>query len=438
MTGREMMDSIKRLYNSVATKAGQVLGAMKRRFKDSSSNGWLSDNTSIKFHVVYPLIILLVAGLITFILLLNPKNAQKKERVTALLPVNVVMAKRYNRPAIVVAKGFLAPSHQYKIITEVQGKVLRKSEKLEKGEIFDEGEVMFETDPYEYKMMLAARKADLARATQALEIEKALREAAIMEWDAIDDVNKHKRNRKLAWRDFNVESAIESYNMAHDALHSLENRISKTKFTSPCRALVLDHSVEEGQFLPMGQNVVNLACVDSYHIDAPILNSDIKWIKMPEEDRIYGSGATIVQKLDDDSTIARRGYVTSFSRALHPVTKMASVRIEVEDPLGINDPCMCNDKKSYIPMLLNGYVTAYINGKTIDDSIIIPEEALLEGDHVMVVDGDDKLQKKKVHVALKYIDHIIIDEGLEEGERVAIDRLPLSIAGTKAKPMLNS
>ena len=390
--------------------------------------------------------ILLLASVLYFILFrANPDNLQNQENDKALLEVNVIIPMKYEKPATVTVKGFLTPLKEYHIKSEVEGTVQSKGNKFEKGKILEKGDVLLSIDPHKYIMMIPEKNEQLARAKEEMEKEIALRDIAIREWDITEQLDENSQNTHLAWRNLKLESAIAAYERALNEKQLLEETINKATIVSPCRALVLNATPEEDSHLKEGEEVAHLVAVDAYLLEASILNSNLRWIYLPENNNNKGSKVLIKQKIDLDTIVEKIGYLSSFSRSLDQKTKMASLRIVVEDPIGLN----CEKNNQNIPMLLNGYVSAEIEGKTIDNAFIVPKEAVIDDTYVIIVKNSDTLEnndtskksevleKREVHVALHYVDHTVIDHGLNGDEKIVIDKLSIALPGTPVHALVN-
>jgi multidrug efflux pump subunit AcrA (membrane-fusion protein) len=75
------------------------------------------------------------------------------------------------------------------------------------------------------------------------------------------------------------------------------------------------------------------------------------------------------------------------------------------------------------PLAVGLFVTVDIEGRTLPKAAIIPRSALHQDDTVWVVDEDDRLHFRKIDVALLQGDKAIVQDGLEDGERLVITPL---------------
>ena len=81
------------------------------------------------------------------------------------------------------------------------------------------------------------------------------------------------------------------------------------------------------------------------------------------------------------------------------------------------------------PLLLGEYVRVDILGPTLPQVIALPRSSMREGDRVWVQNAHDQLEIRQVEVVLSRQDSVLIQSGLEDGERVVISALPAALPG---------
>ena len=75
------------------------------------------------------------------------------------------------------------------------------------------------------------------------------------------------------------------------------------------------------------------------------------------------------------------------------------------------------------------FVSATIDGRTLDNLISLPRTALRDSDTVMVIDSDDKLHFRTIEVFRLNEEEVLVSAGLSAGERVCISPLQFVVEG---------
>ena len=92
----------------------------------------------------------------------------------------------------------------------------------------------------------------------------------------------------------------------------------------------------------------------------------------------------------------------------------------------------------YTPLLIGQFVTAQIQGRTLEASVALPRAALYEREKVYVLDEDNRTIVKTVAVIHKSDDYVWIDGQISEGERVIVEKQSLLAPGRVVSPIVDS
>ena len=123
------------------------------------------------------------------------------------------------------------------------------------------------------------------------------------------------------------------------------------------------------------------------------------------------------------------GRVTRTNSGYDRSTRTIFAYVEVEDPYGAG-------ADNGAPIAAGLFVNVAIEGRLIENSVIVPRTALRGDDTVYVANRDDKLEIRNVQVASSDRARVVLTSGLSEGERVitspvrgAAEGIDLAIAG---------
>ena len=79
------------------------------------------------------------------------------------------------------------------------------------------------------------------------------------------------------------------------------------------------------------------------------------------------------------------------------------------------------------------YVEATFLGRQVDEVVELPRGALRGRDVVAVIDADERLSLRKVSVLRVDGDRVLVDAGLEAGERICTSPLDLAVDGMRVR-----
>jgi multidrug efflux pump subunit AcrA (membrane-fusion protein) len=87
------------------------------------------------------------------------------------------------------------------------------------------------------------------------------------------------------------------------------------------------------------------------------------------------------------------------------------------------------------PLSVGLFVNAEIEGLLVDDVVVLPRNALRNGNRVLVLDSANKLRYRDVTPLRLHQDQVLIQSGLQAGERVCISPMQTAIDGMTVKPL---
>ena len=149
----------------------------------------------------------LVIGALGFSMLVIFKNEPPKQKIVKEATL-VSTVEVYPESINAIVKGFgnVEPTKELIVQPQVPGHIIEINEKLQKGGLIDEGELLFKIDPRDYEIQVKVQEADVSQAWVALEIEKGNQTVAKREWELLGTEElKKKGNEALALRKPQIE-----------------------------------------------------------------------------------------------------------------------------------------------------------------------------------------------------------------------------------------
>ncbi len=81
------------------------------------------------------------------------------------------------------------------------------------------------------------------------------------------------------------------------------------------------------------------------------------------------------------------------------------------------------------------FVQADIRGRKVDNVVRLPRSSLRDNNQVLVVDDNNRLQFRRVVILRLEHDDILVESGLEAGERVCVSPLQTVVEGMSVVPV---
>jgi hypothetical protein len=213
-------------------------------------------------------------------------------------------------------------------------------------------------------------------------------------------------------------------------LFKAELDLERCTVRAPFNALVLRENIDTGQVISPQSEIAVLAGTDQYWVQVSISMEYLTWIEIPEE-KGKGSPVNIVQKTGGKNII-REGHVIRLLGDLDPKGRLARLLISIDDPLNLKA------NHDQLPLLLGSYVAVEIAGKTMEDIMVIPRDAIrnLDGraesnQGIWIMNGEDRLQIEPVEVAWREKGSVLIKTELQDGIQLVTSDIPTPLQGMK-------
>jgi RND family efflux transporter MFP subunit len=391
-----------------------------------------------------PLLVLLVLvfGFGTFGYFRSTKpEAERVERVSEGLLVEVERVTSADREVHVLAHGTVLPATRVVLQTEVSGRVVWKNPELVPGGRLKKGTSLLRIDARDYQLQLEARKAEVSRAELDLQLEQGRQQVARREWELFGEKQKQGTGSEpapigpkqdvpaegaedvLALRGPQMRTAQVGVQSANSALDRAKLDLARTQLQAPFNALVVDEQVNVGQLVSPNAQLATLVGTDTYWVQVSIPVEALAYVAVPgTRGNQEGSPARVSQKVGGER-VERPGRVVRLLPDLDAGGAMARLLVEIQDPLGLELP------GNPLPVLINSYVDVDLAAKTLENVVEVPRAGLREGDRAYVVDADGRLRIRELKVAWRYPQSVLVERGLADGDEVIVSRIAAPVEG---------
>ncbi|WP_425391274.1 efflux RND transporter periplasmic adaptor subunit [Ekhidna sp.] len=346
-------------------------------------------------------ILVLAIGLAGFFA--GQKEDPKEKKPVAVK--KVVQTKEVNYRTIqtdVVTHGRVQTAQTLDLLSEVSGRMYQGNVKLKEGESFKRGDLIFYIDDKEPALNLKSQKSnflrDLAGILPDLKVDF---DDNFDEWksyfNSLDIDEKFGPLPKVKSEKEKIFLATKGIYSSYYSIKSTEARLDKHRFYAPFEGSIMQINMQSGSFVNPGVSIGTVMRRGVHELKVAVETKDIAWIKTNTPVKIYSDEMN--QYLD--------GVVTRISDYVNQNTQSVDVFIAIKS----------SDKKIYDGQ----FFQASIPARTVKDGMIMPRNAIYNGNEVFVV--EDTLLKTRQIDVIRLAGEEAIISGLDQGEDLVVDAL---------------
>ncbi|MBO6937490.1 MAG: efflux RND transporter periplasmic adaptor subunit [Deltaproteobacteria bacterium] len=328
------------------------------------------------------------------------------------------------------AQGQVMAARRVVLSPQVAGKITWVSDALVPGGRVPSNTRLLRLDGRDYALALQSRSADVNRASLELQLEQRRQAIAEREWNNFGTENggsgdANDPGRALALRQPQVENAEVSVEAAQSAVQQARLNLQRTTIRAPFNAMVLSESVDVGQYVAPGSQLATLVGTDEAWVQVSLPVEALPSITFPEGDEGEGSPAEVRFDVGGQEVL-RQGRVLRLLPDLDASGGMARILVAIEDPFALEREGADAPK---VPLLLGSFVTVDIDVPWIRGAVEVPRLAVREGGKVYVMNAEDQLEIRDLRIVWGRADSVLVREGLNDGDRVIISRVPTPVNG---------
>jgi multidrug efflux system membrane fusion protein len=341
--------------------------------------------------------------LIFFTLFLLNCSCNKKPPAQPSLPplVEAGEVDRADVPFYVYGIGQLVPFRQVTISPQVDGIITGIY--FKDGDLVEEGQLLYTIDPrpYEAAMLQAVGSLALDQANLVLSKKLVERYYDLYKNDFYSAANYDTLVQNMK----SNEGAVER---DQGAIAAAKLNIEYSRITAPFKGIIGIHQVDPGNIAVgrSGQSLVTL--VQSSPIYAQFTISESSLGDIRHYQNIHPLSVYLYFQNASDPSL--EGTLFAIDNTVEVNTGMITMRAIIPN----------EDYKGWAGQ----YIKAQILVKYLKDSLIVTETAIQsgpDGKFVYVIKPDMTVEKRTVQKGLEFDQNVVIEKGLEEGEKVVTD-----------------
>lgn len=358
------------------------------------------------------LVLLLGAAVIAAVVLLKP-TPKPQPRQQPLAPLVTVMVAEPGPVALQIdAQGTVEPKVSVELVTQVSGQVVSVAPQFAAGGFFAANQPLVQIERADFEFAVVRAKASLARAEEALALERGRARQAQREWrDLGDDIAN-----ALFLREPQLAAAEAGVVAAQADLAKAELDLTRTRISLPFAGRVEQITVNVGQFVATGTRLGRVYASQQAELRLPLTLRQAELIDLPSgsADSYPAVSVTLSEGMQRQQWQAR---LVRSEAALDRRSRMLVAIAEL-------------DGGSDRQLPIGAFVEATIQGRTLDDALVVPRTALYRGNQVLLVDEQSRIHYQPVQVLQNRSESAVI-RGLAAGSRLVTNHLSLAIDGMR-------
>lgn len=368
----------------------------------------------ITSRVVTPIIVMVVGiALIVTMAILAPKP-EKKEDAPRVISAFVERAESKPITLMVKSQGEVSPKTEVDVISQVSGRVVSISQTFVPGGAITPGDVIVEIDPTDYQFAVTNAEARVAEMQARFSRTQADADIVKRQWEEWGDGEPSD----LALKKPQLAEATANLKAAESSLSQARVNLERTKIRLPFSGRVREKMADIGQVVSTGSKLGRVFSTEVVEVRLPLSDSQLAQLNLP---LAFQANAKNAPKVTLSANIAGKnhqwtGRLVRTAAAIDPRTRMIYATVEVQDPYGMG---MSDD----MPLAIGLFVDASIEGRSLENALVIPRAALNTGNRVYVITNDNKLEIRTVEVLLSDPEMVVLVSGINAGEMVATSPL---------------
>jgi RND family efflux transporter MFP subunit len=353
----------------------------------------------------------------------SPRAGRKKPPTQAKL-VQVIPVRKDNYPTTVTADGIIMPAQQVTLRPQVTGQIVELSSDVVPGGIVKAGQNLMRIDRRDYEILVQQRQYDVARAVKDFKVEQGNQAIARQEYELLDEVISEE-DRELVLREPQLASAEAARTSARAALQKAELDLARCDIKAPFNAIIREKLIDLGATVSLNSNLVTLIGTDEAWIEVKVWVDKLKWLTIPRRNGESGSSVKIYNALAWGADRFRTGRVLCLAGELETQGRLTRLLVAVDDPF-----CLKAENRNLPQLLMGSYVSAEVQGRTLNSGFPIQVSHLRENDTaVWIMDDASRLEIRPVQIAFRGPDRVYVTEGLTENEQLVVTDIAAPVPG---------
>ena len=344
----------------------------------------------------------------------------------------------------VYGAGTVRPRAEVDVAAEITGRVVWVDPTFQSGGRVDEGQLLFRIDDADYRNAVEQARASVA--VQEVEVLRVTEEARVArsQYERFRSLREEgasvAETSPLALWEPQMEAAEAVLARNRAVLAEAELALSRTEVHAPFTGIVLDESLDVGQFVTAGQGVGRLYAADAVEVVVPLSDAAAALIPGLWELEAGNADTRVPVRVTaeyGDAHYTWEGYVDRAEAALDEMTRTIDVIVRVPDPFAGGSPVSGEADgetggHAGPPLLVGKFVEVEIDGIAPDEYFRVRRAALRPGNEVWAV-RNDLVGIVPVDVLQRSNDEVFLTGALEAGQDVIVGGVQVATEGMRVR-----
>jgi len=334
----------------------------------------------------------------------NLKEEPKKEtKEVAKKYVLAYQVKYTETNSNITASGRLESQDFFDLSTEVQGKILRGSVPLKKGQSFRQGQSIVRIYNREYILNLKARKSrflnSVANLLPDFKVDYPISYPVWQEFFSKIDLDKNLPELpKVESEQEKIYLASKNLLSDYYTIKGEEERLRKYTIIAPFSGSFTDVYLHTGSVANPGSRIATIIRTDKLELEVPVDEYEAKWVKMGD----------VVKVSNESGKDEWKGRVVRKSNFINPTTQSITVFVSLSST-------------AQNPLYKGMYLNAEFPGVSLAKTMEIPRNAVFNTNEVFTV--QDSVLKKEEIIIHKINEKTLVFSGLKQGTELVVEPL---------------
>ena len=379
---------------------------------------------------VLPVAILTIGVLAAVVIIRTAPRPKMVVSPKKVPQVRVQEVRLMDERVAIPVMGTVIPARKLSLKSQVGGEVVALHPEFVEGGVISAGEAILRIDPVDYELAVARAESRVAEARYQLKLELGHQEVAKREWQLLRGSRPASDfERELALRRPHLDKARAEVKAAEAELEQARINLSRVRLTAPFNALVLSRMVVKGSRVTAQETLAELVGTDEFWVQVSLPVDRVGWFTVPAGAKEEGARAVVRSGEKGE----REGRVIRLLGDLEEQGRMARALVSVPDQMGRK-----KGKDVSTPLLLGQFVRVTIEGNQLPRVVRIPRTALREGDRVWIVDEEGRLRFRRVRVAWREKETLLVQGELRDGERLVLSEVTVPAEGMAIEVLADS
>lgn len=376
---------------------------------------------------------IVVPGIIVIALIATQKpkpQAELNDDAEAPKPqVHVQKAVPTSAVISVTTQGTVAPKREIDLIAQVSGQVQKVERAFVSGGFFSADELLIHIEDRDYRAAYLAAQSLLAAAQQRLAEERGRARQAKSEWR---DLGNQDANA-LFLRQPQLTAAEAAVASAQAEVARAELNLERTQIRVPFNGRVRETYVDLGQYVSPGTRIATVYDSAVVEIRLPLSDREVGLVNLPigyaAADREQAPKVKISGTIGGEN-YQWQGRITRTDASIDTQSRMIFAVAEVENPF-----TSAAREEGGHPLVVGLFVDAKIEGKVLENVIVLPRDAVFKQDKMYVLNDEHIIEETSAKVLHRTREQVWVKNSLAANQLIVLEKQALLAPGAVVTPL---